>query len=255
MGNIIENQYITNMATAMDVSPAIHSKDFVYHFVIKHPIFNTDYDAINFYFHDGHISVTKLLELLKEVCGYDDRPVSLLEFASGYGCVTRHLIKEKEKVKVTACDIHQAAVEFLRSYISVEAILSFYNPDDLIINDNYDVVFALSFFSHVPKKTFKCWVEKLFSFVKSDGFLIFTTHGLASTKIFNDYDCQLDSEGFWFNPSYEHDLDTDEYGITVATPQYVLGCLQELRMASLKYFRGGDWWDHQDTYVIHKLSE
>jgi len=53
-------------------------------------------------------------------------------------------------------------------------------PEDLALGRTFDVVFALSFFSHVPEATFGRWLRALFAGVSEGGILIFTTHGLAS---------------------------------------------------------------------------
>ena len=90
-------------------------------------------------------------------------PFKLLEFASGYGCVTRH-IKKNPDYDVVSCDIHPQAVDFLRSRIDVKAIQSMHVPEEFAPVDKFDVVFALSFFSHMPKSSFGRWLRAYVQF-------------------------------------------------------------------------------------------
>jgi SAM-dependent methyltransferase len=133
---------------------------------------------MDYYFNDGARSAAHLDELVAEFhSDHTKRPLCLLEFASGYGMVSRHLGRMKERYAFTACDIHEQAIEFLRTEIGVEAVISRTDPDDLALSGDFDVIFSLSFFSHVPHRTWGRWLQKLYSALANDGLLIFTTHG------------------------------------------------------------------------------
>ena len=90
------------------------------------------------------------------------RPIKLLEFASGYGCVTRHL-KKNPAYDVVSCDIHPQAVDFLSSRLKVKAIQSVHTPEEFATVDKFDVAFATSFFSHMPKSSFGRWLKALYN--------------------------------------------------------------------------------------------
>jgi 2-polyprenyl-3-methyl-5-hydroxy-6-metoxy-1,4-benzoquinol methylase len=211
--------------------------------------------AVDYYFYDGANSSKMLHRLLTEICGYGQKQIRLLDFASGYGCVTRHLKNHIPFCMHTACDIHPEAVRFIEDKLSVNTVLSTHKPEDLNMKKTYDVVFALSFFSHMPKSSFSRWLRKLASIVKPEGFLIFSTHGLVSRrKHFNK--CKFDEEGFYFRHSSEQkDLDTAEYGMTVVRPEYVLEQIFKTPNLTLKYFHEGYWWNHQDIYIAKSTAE
>jgi hypothetical protein len=80
---------------------------------------------------------------LSRVCDLN-KPIALLEFASGFGCVTRHLKKALPRSTIAACDIQPAAIRFLRERIDTEAIQSNAVPEQLNVGRMFDVVFALS---------------------------------------------------------------------------------------------------------------
>jgi len=238
------------LAEKWKVTPDIHPDDFIFRFVYENPTFSSKEAAIQYYFNDGQNSAYQLSKLLNEICKYEDQQnIDLLEFAPGYGCVTRHMRNVLPSARVTACDIHSEATNFIKEKLIVNAITSNSVPEQLIIAEKFDVVFALSFFSHMPKTTFGRWLKKLFSLVKPGGHVIFTTHGILSRKYL--LDVQFDKDGFWFKPSSEQkDLNVSEYGLSCTLPRYVFSHLFENPNWNLKYFHQGYWWKHQDVYIV-----
>lgn len=246
----LEDAAVT-LAQKWDTIPHIHPEDFIFQFVWNHPSFASKGDAIEYYFNNGADSAEKLANLLADVCGYsEDKPCNLLEFASGYGCVTRHLEKAIPFSTVTASDIHPQAMSFISDKLKVNTVLSHHLPEDFVQNPIYDVVFALSFFSHMPKITFTRWLRQLASFVKPNGFLIFTTHGLV-TRAKDAQEFLFDRDGFYFIAGSEQkDLDPVEYGSTFTMPRFVCSAIQEIPNLSLVYFQQAYWWEHQDVYIV-----
>src|SRR4029077_7409044 len=53
---------------------------------------------------------------------------SLLEFASGYGMVTRHLAHELAGADIVSCDIHDQAVDFISNTLHSPAVASRHVP-------------------------------------------------------------------------------------------------------------------------------
>jgi len=244
---------ILRKASDYNAKPDIHGEDFIFKFLIENPSFKCVDDAINYYFMDGRNSARKLSGLIKDMCKNDNEHINLLEFASGFGCVTRHFDNELEGVDVTSCDIHEKAVNFVKSNLGMNAILSNSKPELFMTNVKYDVVFALSFFSHMPKTTWTRWLNALVSNTKENGYIIFTTQGLESRKFFG-YPT-LDIEGFWFkSESEQKDLDTSEYGQAIVTPDYVLNIVNSSNTMELVKFYESEWWGHQDLYIVRILN-
>ncbi len=175
----------------------------------------------------------------------------MLEFASGYGCVTRHLRDALPKAKITACDIHDQALAFISGEMGVPVVPSCHDPKLFQLDRQFDIVFALSFFSHMPDATFGEWLEALFRHVRVGGSLIFTTHGNVSVRLLYGDTIKLSPEGYWFSPSSEqHDLKTSDYGTAITTPEYVTRQIFRRLPGNLAYFSQGSWWGHQDTYIV-----
>lgn len=229
----------------------IHPSDFIFDFLINNQSFPDRASAVNYYFSDADNSARKLKSFLDSICGFQGKLVSLLEFASGYGCVTRHLAKILPNTHVTSCDIHNEAVTFINETLDVKAIVSNTIPELFRTPEKYNAVFALSFFSHMPDITWGRWLAALSDKCICGGYLIFTTHGLQSMRCF--VDPVLDERGYWFNASSEqHDLDTKDYGQTIVTRDYVEKRVSACPELELVYYEEAGWWGHQDLYIVKK---
>jgi SAM-dependent methyltransferase len=247
MANITP-EMIDTASRKFDASPDIHPDDFIYRFLVNHPHFISDLNRVMYYFGDGANSAKKLFDLMARHGGWE-RP-SVLEFASGYGCVTRHLVKNKE-IDLFSSDIHEQAIDFLTDKIGAKAILSASVPENFSTPQQFDVVFALSFFSHMPIATWARWLVRLTQATRPGGLIIFTTQGLLSAPFVK---CEAVPEiGFWFKRESEQgDLSVDEYGQTVVTEEFVTKNVRTIAGVELVEVKTGGWWEHQDVYVLRK---
>ncbi len=258
--NVTENKSLNEIemkcnteAKVFNVSELVHSEDFIFQFCISHECFHSVDDAVGFYFRQGLESAKKLSLLMDKYCKLDSGPLKLLEFASGFGAVTRHFKNILPDVDVTACDIHKKAVDFTKEKLFVNAELSNTTPESLVLSEKYDAIFALSFFTHIPKKTWSRWLLSLINNLKDNGVLIFTTHGEVSRGSVNNP--VIDEDGFWFKPeSEQHDLDGEDYGMTVTLEKYVKAEVEKIEGVELCFYEEGYWWGHQDAYVLRKIK-
>jgi SAM-dependent methyltransferase len=231
------------------VSGTVDPRDWIFWFLYNLPGVTNKNDAIDQYFANGADCAGKLRALIAE-----QRPVAgarILEFAAGYGRVTRHLRNVVSEAEVLACDIHPEAVRFLRETLGVEAVGSVDVPENFNLGRRFDVVFALSFFSHLPQSSWHRWLLALSEHTAPDGLLIFTTHGERTRISFANPN--IGADGFWFKPeSEQHDLPGNEYGSAVTLPSYVLGQIAGIPNIRLVRYQEGYWWGHQDVYVLRR---
>lgn len=252
-----DKRWAADAAERFNVSPPLHREDFILHFLFNNPLFTERREPIEYYFFDGHRSAQKLAALLTELGVDIGAPQTFLEFASGFGCVSRHLKNALPKASVTSCDIHPKAVAFIQEHIDVATLQSVSSPQDFTSpsgTNTFDTVFALSFFSHMPERTWQPWLETLFAQLKPGGHMIFTTHGANSARNhFGNPD--IPASGFWFAADSEQkDLDTAEYGQTIVTRGYVFNAIERLGNAKLEVATPAGWWTHQDIWVISKTD-
>ena len=241
-------------ASVAGVDAALHEEDYILRFLLENPSFKDRQSAIEYYFRDARNSAEQLSRIVFDELGFAKRPdFSILEFASGFGCVTRHLPAIMYPWNVVSSDIHVEANAFNAKNFGVQILQSTTSPDDFPGDRKFQIVFALSFFSHMPPSTWSRWLKTLWSCVDDSGFLVFTTHGAASRHHFNNP--AIPDSGIWFWAASEQgDLSTEDYGQTIVTIPFVLEQIKNvLPDAYPRLIRPGYWWGHQDLYVVGRI--
>jgi 2-polyprenyl-3-methyl-5-hydroxy-6-metoxy-1,4-benzoquinol methylase len=256
--HVVLNDAARIAADHYNVVATIHRRDFI--FLTGYTHFKGDVGAAAAaYYLSGRATAENLRNVLACI-GYDysfartnTKPFSLLDFAAGYGCATRHFRNVMPTATVHSIDIHPEAVSFNADELGCPSSISTSDPADLQPVDTFDVVLALSFLSHVPKHRFSGWLRSLLAHTKAGGYLIFTTAGEASRQI-SMSNLQVDDDGFGaIRDSEQYDLSLDDYQHVVALPRFVLAKIEEMPEAELRVFLHAFWWQHQDTYVIKRL--
>jgi SAM-dependent methyltransferase/predicted O-methyltransferase YrrM len=245
-------------AEAMDVNPAIHENDFIFHFVDRLKAAEggreqavKEYLTLGRYTADLTKTMITDVQRVYEFAKWDWAPRRVLDFASGYGCTARHMRHVFPDSVSATCDIHIDAVNFNRDVLGVESYISSPVPEQLKLPPQ-DVIFAHSFFSHMPETTWARWLKALANALAPRGVLIFTTRGFALDKQ-RIPGLNVKANGFGFIPqSEQHDLDGEEYGLTVTYPRWVMPVLASMPELRLSKFHEGIWWGTQDVYVCVK---
>ena len=247
--NLIERHQLDGafrqmMGLNCEIAPA----DDIFRFFAGHP---TSINPLRDYLADGWRTLSELMLLLEAV----DRPLlkthHFLEFASGHGRFTRHLVKALGAERVTVSDVVVDAVDFSRSTFNVHGFLSSTTPESLVWDKTYDVVFVLSLFSHLPQRTWTRWLNCLYAGVAPGGVLVFSTHGAEASQRQN---VTLDADGFFFAPSSESlAIDAQEYGTAFTSESFVASRIAEnMGTDKLIYKAPTHFWNHQDAYVVHR---
>jgi SAM-dependent methyltransferase len=174
--------------------------------------------------------------------------LSVLDFASGYGRTTRHLVRALPAARLTVAEIDPAAVAFQRETFGVAGAASGTAPSSLEIAETFDAVFAASFFSHLPEPRFTAWLERLHGLVRPGGVLVFSVHGMELLT-----DPRADrSRGIAFEAVSETTrLEGAEYGTSYVTEAFVRGVARRVagEVARLLAFPLG-LCGHQDLYAL-----
>ena len=239
---------VGSFTNIMGLDCTISAQDDIFGFFAGHP---SSRNPLRDYLSDGWRTLSELMLLLEAV----DQPLlkipRVLEFASGHGRFTRHIAKALGAQRVVVSDVVPSAVEFSRSTFGVAGFLSASVPEQVRWPGQYDLVFVLSLFSHLPRSTWGRWLQALYGAVAPGGLLVFSTHG-AKAAAFDSV--TLDGEGFFFAPSSEsHAIDGQEYGTTFTTEAFVLQRIAETCGAqSLVHSAPVHFWNHQDAYVLRK---
>ena len=226
-----------------DLDLAIHHSDEMFHYLTA--LYDGDWDkGLAAYFYSGLQAFTMTDQIVSWRFG-GFQSIEMLDFASGYGRVTRHLIGRIDPENLTVSDIMPEAVRFQEQTFGVRGVISSAQPDQLDLPDQYDVIQAISLFSHLPEDLFRCWLLELWSHVKPGGILILSVH-----------DASLRSDGkanerFLFVPTSENtDLDPATYGSTWVSSEFVTSAFEDelTGFSHVRLPRG--LCGYQDAYVI-----
>jgi SAM-dependent methyltransferase len=242
------NDLIGSFRNIMGLDCTISSQDDIFGFFAGHA---SSTNPLRDYLADGWRTLSELMLLLEAVGQPLLQTSSVLEFASGHGRFTRHLVKALGAERVTVSDVVPDAVRFATQTFGVQGLMSASVPEQVQWPRRYGLVFVLSLFSHLPRSTWSRWLKVLWDAVEPGGLLVFTTHGVKAA----DFDhVTLDEEGYFFAPSSEsHAIDVQEYGTAFTAEPFVLARIAEtvgaecLLHKSLVHF-----WNHQDAYVLRK---
>ena len=229
----------TRVPRADELNRAIDERDDMLDFAIK--LFDYDRDrALTSYFQ----SALDQFALVRHIASWRGaRPRRMLDFASGYGRLTRLLVHERLADEVTVSDILEGGMVFQAEQFGVRTIVSKTIPQEFAAPDTYDLIFVASLFTHLPPATFTPWLRRLAELLTNQGLLIFSVHdeSLAPEKV----------DGIRFrNDSESRVLDVEEYGSTWVTESYVREQVASIGAgwACVRLPRALSEW--QDVYVI-----
>lgn len=236
-------------------SSALHPDDHLMAYVVSYSQRSVERGpagGLSEFFENGASDAAKIKDIADRF-GIE-RTAAVLEFASGYGRVSRHL--SSIFPNAMCADIHPGAVAFLRREISIKAILSAATPKNFKPGRTYDFIFVLSLFSHLPDYLFGSWLGRLYKLLNPSGVLMFTTHGETAIKHEPILAKNLDQKtGFGFlEMSDQSDLKSSIYGSSTTLPRYVERriVIETQNTAQLVDFTPGAWWDRQDQWIIRK---
>lgn len=210
------------------------------------------------YEHDTGIAAYKYVEstmrfldayeqVARGVFGGFDTLASVLDFASGYGRLTRALVQKLPKDRIWISDIYAEAVAWQARTFGVHAFPSATSPDLVRHERTHDVVWVGSMFSHLPEGLFHDWLAKLWSFVSPRGVLCFSVHDETLLPAGEP----MDASGIrYFRFSESGSLDHDIYGMSYVTEAFVAEAISRLPGASghKRFFKG--LYENQDLYVV-----
>ncbi|HEV7242740.1 MAG TPA: class I SAM-dependent methyltransferase [Thermoanaerobaculia bacterium] len=222
-----------------ELNRAIDERDDMLDFTIQ--LFDHDRDrALASYFQNA----LEQFRLVRHISSWRGHIGTMLDFASGYGRLTRLLVHEHLADEVTVSDILEGGMEFQAEQFGVRTILSTTNPENFVAPGKYDLIFVASLFTHLPASTFTAWLRRLAALLTPAGLLVFTVH-----------DDSLAPETFaggirFESRSESRVLDVNDYGSTWVTEGYVREQVAaiDVGFACIRMPRALAEW--QDVYVI-----
>jgi 2-polyprenyl-3-methyl-5-hydroxy-6-metoxy-1,4-benzoquinol methylase len=207
---------------------AVHPEDHLLHYSVERA--SGHYRGFDAYFTGGLSNV----RTIEDVLTYGGVPLadagSVLEFACGYGRLTRHLVPRIGRSRLTVADVDRAAVDFVTATFGVTGFYSTSDPADLERPERYDLILVISLFSHLPAATWDAWLGRLISLLEPGGALLFSTLPLDTLgQAPAPEDREGVERGFLYKPRNETRgrLSVEEYGTTSVSLDYVRSALPE----------------------------
>jgi SAM-dependent methyltransferase len=195
----------------------LHASDEMYLYERSIPYRSPEAAAIG-YFATGRQIFRTIREIVEWRFGEFHRVGAFLDFASGYGRVTRFLVRAMAPQRIVVAEVDAAAVRFQEKTFGVRGVVSHTEPERLRLERSFDMVFAASFFSHLPERSFAPWLSRLRTAVKPGGLLAFSVHGMELLPL----EAADRGSGIVFSPVSETErLDAQEYGTSYVTEEFV----------------------------------
>lgn len=204
------------------------------------------------YFRAGLTAARTFGQLLGWLGERRGRPLRILDFAAGWGRVTRFLAAAFPQQRLEVSDISTGAVEFQRRVLGIEGFPSAHRPGELDLagREGYDALLVGSLFTHLPAGSFGAWLERLLGLLGPGGVLAFSTHPEDSLPA----GAEMPSSGLYYETASEiPTLDVAEYGRTWVTDGYVEDALRRAGGGGLSHrpFRRC-LWHLQDLWVVSR---
>ncbi|MGB3192383.1 MAG: class I SAM-dependent methyltransferase [Limnoraphis sp.] len=205
--------------------------------------------ALVSYYGLGRTLFDSIQQIINQYFGSFKQISSFLDFACGYGRLMRFLVQEMPTEKIWASDIYTAAVKFQTEYFGVNGIVSTRNPEDYQVQQKFDCIYAGSFFSHMPPRTFKPWMQQLYHLLNPEGLLIFS---VLDEEILPS-STPMAAEGILFSSESSESqlLDRNDYGTTYVNETYIRELITQVshNKASICRIKKG-LSNYQDLYLV-----
>ncbi|HEY2296011.1 MAG TPA: class I SAM-dependent methyltransferase, partial [Thermoanaerobaculia bacterium] len=128
------------------------------------------------YFRSGASIADSLGQVLRWRFGSLERVGKLLDFASGYGRVTRFLVRDVPPERVWVADVYADGVRFQEERLGVHGLVSTIRPEDFVCAERFDAILVTSLFTHLPEERFVAWLRVLLGLLAPGGMLAFSAH-------------------------------------------------------------------------------
>jgi SAM-dependent methyltransferase len=231
------------------VDLGIHEEDEMWRLFYYRGSQNLDQSLV-MYFHSGWKIWSTYRQILAWRFGGPGGVGKILDFASGYGRVTRFIVHDIPPERVWISDIYARGVEFQRERFGVHGIVSTADPADFQCGERFDAILVSSLFSHLPAETFLAWLRRLWGLLAPGGVLVFSVHDEGLLPAGHPGHAELAARGIYFQEESESgSLSKAQYGTAWVTEGYVREILAQVAQGAsvARYPRG--FANLQDLYV------
>ena len=129
------------------------------------------------YFGSGYREAWTVLTTVEQYGAPVEAMKSVLEFGCGSGRVIRHF-RYIEGLRLAGTDANSKPIEWNRKKLSgIEFDHNELEPPLAYPDGSFDLVYALSVFTHIPLEWQRAWLDELRRVLRPGGYLLCTVHG------------------------------------------------------------------------------
>jgi SAM-dependent methyltransferase len=207
--------------------------------------------ALSGYFQSGLTQISVVSKLLERQFA-DPASITILDFASGHGRLSRYLKNVLPANRVLIADIKENAVSYQRDAFGYAGFTAPANPFDMTYEGEFDYILVSSLFTHLNKDLFSEWLTALGKMLKTNGVLSISLHILHT-----------DSDSFQYVERSEDDLfpQTSDslsgkniYGLTHLSRSSFVGILEKSVGPKWKIIDEQDWAGSQVLFTVRKTD-
>jgi SAM-dependent methyltransferase len=203
--------------------------------------------ALVLYFDSGRRIWETMAAVLRWRFGAPGAGFRLLDFASGYGRVTRFAVLDVPPERLWVADVYAGGVRFQEQAFGVHGLVSHADPERFECAETFDAVLVSSLFTHLPEATFRAWFRRLCGRLRPGGVLVFSVHDedlLAPGR-------ELPASGILFDlVSESGSLPAEQYGTTWVSEAFVRRTAGELAPDASVHRVPRGLLCFQDLYVV-----
>jgi len=224
------------------------------HPLVKLPPDYTMYEAYQLdyenYFNDGNDTAAWIAAQLSDYVSFDDKKI--LDWGCGPARIVRHLPALLPHSKIYGSDYNVNTITWCKENIpDIEFITNRLEPPFPVTNDFFDIVYALSVFTHLSKQNHTKWMNELFRMIKPGGIFLITTQGNAFLDKLTKNERQQFLEG---EIVIRSDVKEGHRSFSAFQPEKFIQSVISTQWRVLKFVQGTiqNWGPEQDTWILEK---
>jgi SAM-dependent methyltransferase len=203
------------------------------------------------YYYDGKDTASWLVQQWSSYLPSGD--LKILDWGCGPARVARHLPDLLPRSKIYGSDYNDQTIDWCKENIrGIEFIKNNLEPPLSFSDHFFDVIYALSVFTHLSQENHYKWIAEMYRLLKPGGIFLLTTQG----NIFVDKLMKTEKEKFSQGALVVRDKVKEGHrSFSAFHPKEFMQSIFSDKWKVLKFAEGAmqEWGPEQDTWIIQKI--
>jgi SAM-dependent methyltransferase len=213
------------------------------------------------YGHYFSVGASALNTLLATISVAQTIPKTILDFGCGGGSVTRWLRAAFPTADLSACDLDEKNLAFVREHFNAYTWSSATDIASLQAPTLFDLIWLGSVVTHLDERTSIMLLRKLFSWLTPKGLLVVSLHGRTARRRgdtgvvrylqpegWQQVRAGCDATGY----GYADYAGQHGYGISVVSPHWAIERASQIENARIVLFGEALWDNHHDVLALQR---